>query len=194
MEKRNKQNQMARERIVSAMMELTEKKPISAVTVQELTDRAGVSRMTFYRNYSSKEDVFLSQIQDILERYQQDVEDKDLDGYYCDRAHIRHGFSYFYQYRDFVSTLMRCGLSDQFLQRLTQFALGKWLKKEDDKMTRCSIVAHVGLMFNSFLSWIGSAQSQTLDELTDMVSAICQRAFLSGDHRRKPRPLDQRGV
>lgn len=72
MKTRRRQNQIARKRIVSAMMQLTHEKPISAVTIQELTALADVSRMTFYRNYTSKEEVFISNIRDILLLYQED--------------------------------------------------------------------------------------------------------------------------
>ena len=44
---RNKQNQLARECITSALIQLVREKPLSAVSVKELTARAGVSRMTF---------------------------------------------------------------------------------------------------------------------------------------------------
>lgn len=85
MKERRRQNQMARDRIVSAMMQLIREKPISEVTVQELTELADVSRMTFYRNYSSKEDVFISHIHDILMLYQEDDTLKDQEGHFYDR-------------------------------------------------------------------------------------------------------------
>lgn len=122
MKERRRQNQIARDHIVSAMMQLIREKPISEVTVQKLTELADVSRMTFYRNYSSKEAVFISHIHDILMLYQEDDTLKDQEGHFYDRKRIRHGFSYFYQYKDFVNALICCDLSDIFLQKLTEFA------------------------------------------------------------------------
>lgn len=177
MKERRRQNQMARDRIVSAMMQLIREKPISEVTVQELTELADVSRMTFYRNYSSKEDVFISHIHDILMLYQEDDTLKDQEGHFYDRKRIRHGFSYFYQYKDFVNALICCGLSDIFLQKLTEFALDKWLSDIEDIMERYRLVSFVGIMFNSYLTWIQSSQSLTLDDLTDLVFSICENAY-----------------
>jgi AcrR family transcriptional regulator len=174
---RNKQNQTARERIVSAMMELIKKKPMSTIEIQELTEKAGVSRMTFYRNYSSREDVFLSRIQDILNCYRQDDKDRDLQGRFYDKERICHGFSYFYQHRDFVKALICCGFSDIFLQNLTEFALDKWMKDADDLQERYQLVSFVGIMFNSYLSWVQQPQYLTLDKLTDLVFSICKGAY-----------------
>lgn len=177
MKKRRKQNQATRDRIVSAMMELTGKKPLSEITIQELTDLADVSRMTFYRNYTSKEDVFISNIHEILMQYQKDDAQQDPDGHFYDKRRIRHGFSYFYQYKDFVNALICCGFSEIFLQSLTEFALNKWLKDTEDMMERYRLVSFVGIMFNSYLTWIQTPQLLTLDELTDLVSSICENAF-----------------
>ena len=74
MKKKNQSNQLARECIVTALIQLTEQKPFSAITVSELTQRAGVSRMTYYRNYTSKEDVFQKYMDEIVEEYRQEAE------------------------------------------------------------------------------------------------------------------------
>ena len=46
MKKRNPSNFLARECIATALIQLASQKPFSAITVSELTQRAGVSRMT----------------------------------------------------------------------------------------------------------------------------------------------------
>ena len=61
---KNTPNQITRERIVSALLELIREKPLSTITITELTRRAGVSRMAFYRNFSTKEEVFSSHLKD----------------------------------------------------------------------------------------------------------------------------------
>ena len=46
---------------------------MSSITVSELTNEAGVSRMTYYRNYSSKDEILQSYLADIIESYRSDV-------------------------------------------------------------------------------------------------------------------------
>ena len=55
------------ERLGSALTALIQEKPIDEVTVQEVLDRAGVGRSTFYVHYRDKDDLFLSQLEEFLE-------------------------------------------------------------------------------------------------------------------------------
>ena len=51
------QKQATRQRLYGALMELWANQPLAEVSVVELADRAGVSRMAFYRNCGTKEQV-----------------------------------------------------------------------------------------------------------------------------------------
>jgi len=42
-------------------------RPFAEITVQQVLDRAGVSRSTFYSHYSDKDDLFLSDVEELLD-------------------------------------------------------------------------------------------------------------------------------
>ncbi|HWC17527.1 MAG TPA: helix-turn-helix domain-containing protein, partial [Terriglobales bacterium] len=46
-----------------------QEKPIDQVTVQEVLDRAGVGRSTFYLHFRDKDDLFLSELEQALENW-----------------------------------------------------------------------------------------------------------------------------
>ncbi len=50
-----------------ALIALMQEKPFESVTVQQVLDRAGVGRSTFYAHFSDKNDLFLSDLEDFLE-------------------------------------------------------------------------------------------------------------------------------
>src|SRR5438045_1335236 len=56
-----------RDRLGDALVALMQEKPFDAITVQEVLDRAGVSRSAFYVHYRDKEDLFLSDVDEFLE-------------------------------------------------------------------------------------------------------------------------------
>lgn len=57
-----------RDRLGDALVELlVQKKPFDDITVQDVLDRAGVSRSTFYTHYRDKNDLFLSDAEDFFE-------------------------------------------------------------------------------------------------------------------------------
>lgn len=53
-------------RLGNALIELIFEKPIDAITVQEVLDRAGVGRSTFYVHYRDKNDLLFSQLEMFL--------------------------------------------------------------------------------------------------------------------------------
>lgn len=59
-------NAITKECIELALISLMERKPFSEITIKDITDRAGVSRVSYYRNYSSKEDILSGFIQSIF--------------------------------------------------------------------------------------------------------------------------------
>lgn len=174
---KNKQNQLARECITSALIQLVREKPLSTVSVKELAERAGVSRMTFYRNYTSTEDILISHIHDILAQYQQDDTEQEQKGHFYDAERVRHGLIYFYQHKEFVASLICCGLSDIFLREVTQFALDKWLPQRDDPVEQYRLASFVGILFNSYMTWIQLSQDISLEKLIRQIATICQKAY-----------------
>lgn len=56
-----------RNRLGDALIALLVAKPFDDITVQEVLDRAGVSRSTFYEHYRDKNDLFLSDVDEFFE-------------------------------------------------------------------------------------------------------------------------------
>jgi AcrR family transcriptional regulator len=57
-----------RDRLGDALIALILSKPFADITVQEVLDRAQVSRSTFYEHYRDKNDLFLSDADEFFER------------------------------------------------------------------------------------------------------------------------------
>jgi len=53
----NRQTQRSKSWIFDALMILIEKKPYNKITITDITEKAGVSRPTFYRNFKDKDNV-----------------------------------------------------------------------------------------------------------------------------------------
>ncbi|MEO6194502.1 MAG: TetR/AcrR family transcriptional regulator [Thermoanaerobaculia bacterium] len=58
-----------RDTLGDALVELMHEKPFDDITVQEVLDRAGVVRSTFYTHYRDKNDLFLSDVEDFFEMF-----------------------------------------------------------------------------------------------------------------------------
>lgn len=53
----NTQNALVKECMTTALLKLLKQKKYEDITITELTKKAGVSRMSFYRNYALKDDI-----------------------------------------------------------------------------------------------------------------------------------------
>ena len=56
-----------RDALGDALLTLMLEKPFETITVQQVLDRAGIGRSTFYAHYRDKDDLFLSDLEDFLE-------------------------------------------------------------------------------------------------------------------------------
>lgn len=56
-----------RDALGDALLALMQEKSFESITVQEILDRAGIGRSTFYSHYSDKDDLFLSDLEDFME-------------------------------------------------------------------------------------------------------------------------------
>jgi len=52
-----------------ALLELIQEKKFEDITVQQVLDRAGVARATFYKHYQDKDDLFLSDMEEFFELF-----------------------------------------------------------------------------------------------------------------------------
>lgn len=55
-----------RDALGDALISLIQEKSFDEVTVQEVLDRAGIGRSTFYAHYSDKDDLFFSDVEDFF--------------------------------------------------------------------------------------------------------------------------------
>ena len=83
MEKINEANALTKECIVTALLRLMKVKSYSSISITDITNLAGVSRMAYYRNYKSKDDILINHLVDQEKRLLNDLHGekaKDLRG------------------------------------------------------------------------------------------------------------------
>jgi AcrR family transcriptional regulator len=55
-----------RDKLGEALIALMQQKPFDDITVQEVLDRAGIGRSTFYAHYRDKNDLLMSDVEDFF--------------------------------------------------------------------------------------------------------------------------------
>ena len=70
----NSANLIVRDSIETALIQLMEKKPFGEITISEIVGKAGVSRVSYYRNYYYKEEVLFAKMDKIAAEWKASAE------------------------------------------------------------------------------------------------------------------------
>lgn len=94
-----------KECIADALIKLLESKPYDKITVREITDCAKVGRATYFRQFSSKDDVLIYKVKLLWRRW---VENRLLDKKHIYSAeNLMTFFEFIYSIRSINSVLMK---------------------------------------------------------------------------------------
>lgn len=81
-ERKNEAHDMVMESLTQALLLLMEKKPLSKINVSELCSRAGVSRVSFYRNFDSMDNILVQHLKKCTDDWWIDFIQRETDGFY----------------------------------------------------------------------------------------------------------------
>ncbi len=159
MEKKNGAHELVVESLTGAVLRLIKKKPLSKITISQLCETAGVSRVSFYRNYNSIDDIVVSYMKadtdKIWEKWtkEQKSEDQNID-YWTDL------FAYFKSQSQIVTSLINDG-KEEIIKRLIFESGGP---KPDMTPTQQYISAGIaGLIYGFISQWILKGMPDDID-------------------------------
>lgn len=110
MNKKQEANILVKECITTALLQLMQSKPFEKITICELVQKAGVGRVSFYRNFESKEDVIRKHLHNLLEEWW-----RDYSGTTTNEL-VQAIFEHYYAHKELCILLYKQGLSHISLQ------------------------------------------------------------------------------
>ena len=103
-----KNNKIVTESITIALIQLMEKKDFHDISITELTKRAGVGRVSFYRNFDDKEDILRHYLNDI--QYEFMLLRKQLRHESNFTEYISDLFTHLANYKDLAKLLLKANM------------------------------------------------------------------------------------
>ena len=158
--------------MVQALIQLLQTKSLSNITITELTERAGVSRMTYYRNYHSLDEIFSSYLKDLVDAYRTDVATWTDKGNYNDYRNMLHCYEYFYHYKEFIACLVRTGLGHLLLQALDDYILETYYTEDKGRDFYYTLRAFSGSLYNIYVTWILEDSKESAEEIVSIIRKI----------------------
>ena len=177
MDKRKEANMRVKSSITRALLNLMHQKSFSDISISEIIRTAGVARVSFYRNYDSKEDVLITLIEDVLEEFRGTIDGSETD--YYTYENIRRSFAYFKKYGSFVLDLYQFGYGSILLEKLNRFHEEIAGTMPNSSIEKYKLYMYMGALFNTAIMWIYNGAKESEEDITNMFCKTC--GILSAD-------------
>lgn len=170
MRRKSTTSKMMKEYMIGALLSLMKKQNFSEISISEITNRAGVNRSTYYRNFHSKEEIIELFFCNILEQSMMTLPANDK---LTLKEYLTHIFKSFYGYKDEILRIHQNSLSHLLLSALnTCFLAGTKLPSESFS-ERLSLYYHTGGIFNDFILWFDCSMEPSYEIFAAYAAKIC---------------------
>ena len=150
-------NIQVKQDMYKALLRLMGNKLFSSIAVSDITSEAGVSRMSFYRNYNAIEDILTEHLEEVVEEYRaKELEEPDTgsEKVFYEKKYMLRCFRFFYLHREFIDALITAGMGDLFLAKITEHLIRKWVDKEKEtREETLRISSFAGAIYNMYREW-----------------------------------------
>ncbi|MGM9611955.1 MAG: TetR/AcrR family transcriptional regulator [Oscillospiraceae bacterium] len=156
-------NQITRESIETALLQLLRERSIQEISIEQIVNRAGVSRMAYYRNYGSKDAILTNIINKICAAIRQ-----VMHPYLCndDWPGARSAlFQMLYSYKDTCEILIKAHETERVQNFFNDFA-SDYAEDDSDK-ERYRMYFWAGATYNLMYEWIREGMQISPDLLAE---------------------------
>jgi AcrR family transcriptional regulator len=108
-------NSYVKKQILTALLDLLKEKPLSDISVSELTARAKIGRVSFYRNYQSKEDILKEESDRLIKEWGRLYESNPESS---PESLFPSLFDFYRDHREFYTTLYDAGMSSIMMETI----------------------------------------------------------------------------
>ena len=169
----NEANRITRESICSALLEIITTKEFSDISISEIVRRAGVSRQSFYRNYTSKEDIVL----EIEHAFQDKLSEKMNDPVYTEnpRLWFLDFFSTLRTNRTAATILCKAALFETILKKVPLWIESNMMPSTPEVHYR--IIGSMGAVNAIALGWLNDGMKESEEDLADICVKLMPSSF-----------------
>ena len=173
----NSQNRITKESIFTALMILMGQKSLNEISITEVTQKAGVSRMAFYRNYNQMEDIITNYLDEFFEDYSEQVSNSEKKDNYESMCLY---FSYFRKHEELITNLNKSNLANLILERGTKFfhSLCQDMvceKSQSPEKERYTIEFLAGGVYKVLMEWSKTGMKESDEDMARIIYDLIKK-------------------
>ena len=156
--------------IISALFRLMAYMDYDKITISDIAKKAGVSRVTFYRNFKSKEDIILAYFEQKKVQYQNETKKSiALERY---DEYIAYAFSYFKENKEVFKLLKKHHLTDLYLTYLSKNIAAS---SKSPQLNSYQAYMYAGMIYNVSMLWLENDCKETIQEMATLVLDVISK-------------------
>ncbi len=158
----------AKDSLLEALLELMSTKSLSVISISELCQKAGVSRMTFYRNYSSMEQIIIDYHDSLIRNYRNLIRTKAHKDKSISYENVVFFFRYFKPYMDVTRYRYENIPGKMLLESITEFVL-EYFDPEEGSRRYYETLSYAGAICAVYLAWAENGTKESPEELAGII-------------------------
>jgi len=173
-DKNDRRSQRTRQLLSAALVELIREKDYKTITVNEIIERANVGRSTFYAHYKDKDDLFLGELDRVIEVLSQRIPGQDEMPFFPSLGLFQHVSEEYELYKALVWTPGIDLLIKHMQKSLTQRVEQGLQNSGEEYNIPLPILAN--FITGSFLTllkwWLENKKKQTPQQINEMFKKL----------------------
>lgn len=172
MEKANEINALTKECIVTALLRLMEEKEYVDISITEITSLAGVSRMAYYRNYKTKDDILIEKLIDEERKLKNSIPCSNDVSLYDVILYISN---FIQENADVIDAVYNAGLTHRLTDLLNDRIYSYFPVTNIVKEGKYAVSFYVGAILSVFKLWINEGLVETPEEISKIIYMLIAR-------------------
>lgn len=165
MDKRKLANQKVKERLLFALIEFSGQKDWSKVTITELIEKAGVARVSFYRNFKSIEEIVEYGILQMTIQYNEGKGSLSED--FHNRELMIYKFCFYKEHASLVLAFHHANIAVTLLDVITDCEIAAHGDMPTTSISKYELYYYSGAFYNMMLCWLENGMKETPQAMAD---------------------------
>lgn len=166
-------NRFTRMNIGEAVAALLKEKEFEKIHIMEIAKKAGVSRMTFYNYYDTKEEALEDYLYELVKEYMQESDSHPEVGGMLTYGHIVFSLKFFDRYADFLLTLNKAGFYGMIINEVNAF-MHEYISIGYDGSIY-ELYCYTGALLNLFIKWEENRKDMSAEEVGRIITGFLKK-------------------